>query len=294
MTPVVSSSSPAGARPRPPRRRPRRHPLRSALAVGVFVFCVFPVYWMFSTAFKPATDIQTDTPQLIPLDWTLEHFRTAISSDGFWLFWRNSLMLTVGAVLLSLVVALGAAFAVARMRWRGRRAFLLIVFAAQMAPWESLIIPIYIMYRDADLLDRLPALTLVYFMITLPFTIVVLRNFLATVPEELEEAAQVDGCTRPQAFRRVVFPLLAPGLMATSLFGFITAWNEFAYANFLIIKDQDSRTLPVWLTSFQNTFGTDWGATMAASTLFAVPALLIFLLLQRQVTSGFASGAVKA
>ncbi|GAA3850545.1 carbohydrate ABC transporter permease [Streptomyces sedi] len=293
MTPVVSSSAPTDARP-PLRRRQRRHPLRSALAVGVFVFCVFPVYWMFSTAFKPATDIQTDEPQLVPTSWTLEHFRTAISSDGFWLFWRNSLMLTVSAVLLSLVVALAAAFAVARMRWRGRRAFLLLIFAAQMAPWESLIIPIYIMYRDADLLDRLPGLTLIYFMITLPFTIVVLRNFLATVPEELEEAAQVDGCTRPQAFLRVVFPLLAPGLMATSLFGFITAWNEFAYANFLIIKDQDSRTLPVWLTSFQNTFGTDWGATMAASTLFAIPALLIFLLLQRQVTSGFASGAVKA
>ncbi|WP_067226287.1 carbohydrate ABC transporter permease [Streptomyces sp. NBRC 109706] len=276
----------------PPRRR-RRRPLRGAAAVVVFVFCTFPVYWMFSTALKPAGDIQTDEPKLVPFNWTFDHFRTAMAADGFWLFWRNSLLLTVGAVLLALVVALAAAFAVARMRWRGRRQFLLMVFAAQMAPWESLIIPIYIMYRDTDLLDRLPALTLIYFMITLPFTIVVLRNFLATVPPELEEAAQVDGCTRLGAFRRVIFPLLAPGLMATSLFGFITAWNEFAYANFLIINNQDARTLPVWLTSFQNTFGTDWGATMAASTLFAIPALLIFLLLQRQVTSGFASGAVK-
>ncbi|WP_052849891.1 carbohydrate ABC transporter permease [Streptomyces avicenniae] len=277
---------------RPVRRR-RRHPLRSTAAAVVFVFCVFPVYWMISTSFKPTGDIQTDNPRLVPTSWTLEHFRTAVEADGFWLFWRNSLLVTVSAVLLALVVALAASFAVARMRWRGRRGFLLMVFCAQMAPWESLIIPIYLMSRDAGMLDRLPTLTLIYFMITLPFTIVVLRSFLATLPAELEEAAQVDGCTRPQAFRRVVFPLLAPGLMATSLFGFITAWNEFAYANFLIINDQDSRTLPVWLTSFQNTFGTDWGATMAASTLFALPALLVFLLMQRQVTSGFASGSVK-
>src|SRR5687767_13973959 len=107
------------------------------------------------------------------------------------------------------------------------------------------------------------------------------------------EAAQVDGRTRAAAFRRVTFPLLAPGLLATSLFGFITAWNEFAFANMLIIKDQDDRTLPVWLSSFNNTFGTDWGATMAASTLFMLPVLLIFVVLQGRVTTGIVGGAVK-
>ncbi|PSK91887.1 carbohydrate ABC transporter membrane protein 2 (CUT1 family) [Haloactinopolyspora alba] len=272
--------------------RLRRLPLYAAAAVTV-TLCLFPVYWMMSTAFKPTRDIQTDTPQLLPTTWTFDHFRTAVQADGFALFWRNSILVTVSAVLLALLVALGAAFAVARLRWRGRRQFILMIFIAQMAPWESLIIPMYIISRDTGMLDRLPILTLIYFMITLPFTVVVLRGFLATIPPELEESARVDGCTHLGAFRRVVFPLLAPGLMATSMFGFITAWNEFAYANFLIIKDQDSRTLPVWLSSFQNTFGTDWGATMAASTLFALPALAIFLLLQRHVTSGFASGAVK-
>ncbi|MFJ8694705.1 carbohydrate ABC transporter permease [Streptomyces roseolilacinus] len=279
-----------------PRTRPvhrlRRLPLHLGAALTVLV-CLFPVYWMTTTAFKPSRDIQSSTPQVVPHTWTLEHFRTAVEADGFTQFWRNSLLVTVGAVLLSLIVALGAAFAVARMRWRGRRQFVLAVFIAQMAPWESLIIPIYIIARDTDMLDRLPTLTLVYFMVTLPFTVIVLRGFIATIPPELEEAAQVDGCTRFGAFRRVAFPLLAPGLMATSLFGFITAWNEFAYANFLIIKNQDQRTLPVWLSSFQNTFGTDWGATMAASTLFALPALVLFMLLQRHVTSGLASGAVK-
>ncbi|WP_166979012.1 carbohydrate ABC transporter permease [Paramicrobacterium fandaimingii] len=270
----------------------RRAPLSLAAIVTVLL-CLFPVYWMVTTAFKPTRDIQSEIPQLLPSTWTFEHFATAIGSDGFGLFWRNSILVTVSAVVLALIVALGAAFAVARMQWRGRRQFILMVFIAQMAPWESLIIPIYIIARDANMLDRLPTLTLIYFMITLPFTIVVLRGFIATIPPELEEAAQVDGCSRLTAFRRVAFPLLAPGLMATSMFGFITAWNEFAYANFLIIKEQSSRTLPVWLSSFQNVFGTDWGATMAASTLFALPALVIFLLLQRHVTSGFAAGAVK-
>ncbi|MFD8452368.1 carbohydrate ABC transporter permease [Streptomyces coelicoflavus] len=279
--------------PRSPLRRVlRRLPLNAAAALTV-VICLFPVYWMVTTAFKPSTDIQSYDPRLIPRAWTLDHFHEAVSADGFVLFWRNSILVTLSAVLLALLVALGAAYAVARMRWRGRRQFMLAVFVAQMAPWESLIIPIYIISRDTGMLDRLPTLTLIYFMITLPFTVVVLRGFIAGIPPELEEAAQVDGCTRAGAFRRVAFPLLAPGLMATSLFGFITAWNEFTYANFLIIKQQDSRTLPVWLSSFQSTFGTDWGATMAAATLFALPALIIFLALQRHVTAGLAAGGVK-
>ncbi|WP_210593442.1 carbohydrate ABC transporter permease [Streptomyces sp. GESEQ-35] len=280
-------------RPRIPRtRRVRRLPLNAAAVVTVVV-CLFPVYWMVATAFTPTRDIQSDSPRLFPESWTFDHFRAAVGADGFGLFWRNSILVTLTAVLLALVIALGAAYAVARMKWKGRRQFMLMVFIAQMAPWESLIIPVYIISRDTDMLDRLPTLTLVYFMMTLPFTVIVLRGFIATIPPELEESAQVDGCTRLGAFRHIAFPLLAPGLMATSLFGYITAWNEFTYANFLIIKQQDNRTLPVWLSSFQNVFGTDWGATMAASTLFAAPALVVFLLLQRHVTSGFAAGAVK-
>lgn len=277
-----------------PRRRARmgRLPLNLA-ALFTLAVSVFPVYWMVVTAFKPAADIQSDTPSFLPLHPTLAHFGTAVHSPGFGTFWRNSLTVTLSAVLMSLVVALLAAFAVGRMRWHGRRAFLLMVFIAQMAPWEALLIPMYVIARDTDMLDKLSMLTLVYFMTTLPFTIVTLRGFLAAIPVELEEAAQVDGCTRAQAFRRVTFPLLAPGLLSTSLFGFITAWNEFAFANTLIIKNQDARTLPVWLSSFSNVFGTDWGATMAASSLFMLPVLVVFLVLQNRVTTGMTAGAVK-
>ncbi|SHM61998.1 carbohydrate ABC transporter permease [Actinacidiphila paucisporea] len=291
MTALSTGKAPLRALP---RRRPRlsRLPLNLA-ALFTLAVSVFPVYWMVVTAFKPAADIQSDTPSFLPLHPTMAHFGTAVHSPGFGTFWRNSLTVTLSAVLMSLVVALLSAFAVGRMRWRGRRAFILMVFVAQMAPWEALLIPMYVIARDTDMLDRLSMLTLVYFMTTLPFTIVTLRGFLAAIPVELEEAAQVDGCTRPQAFRRVTFPLLAPGLLSTSLFGFITAWNEFAFANTLIIKNQDARTLPVWLSSFSNVFGTDWGATMAASSMFMLPVLVVFLVLQNRVTSGMTAGAVK-
>lgn len=265
----------------------------NTLALIVFAFSVFPVYWMVLTAFKPTKDIQAETPSFFPTNITFNHFGTAVNADGFWLFWRNSALVAVSAVLMALVIACLAAYAVARMKWRGRQAFILMVFIAQMTPWEALLIPMYVIARDTDMLDKLTMLTLIYFMVTLPFTIVTLRGFLNAIPVELEEAAQVDGCNQFQAFRRVVFPLLAPGLLSTSLFGFITAWNEFAFANLLIIKNQDQRTLPVWLSSFSNTFGTDWGATMAAATLFMLPVLLIFLVLQGRVTAGVAAGAVK-
>ncbi|RCG32829.1 carbohydrate ABC transporter permease [Sphaerisporangium album] len=279
-------------RARRARRRVRRVPLNLA-ALAVLAVSVFPVYWMAVTAFTPTRDIQSTTPSFWPAHPTLAHFATAVGADGFGLFWRNSLLVTLSAVLLSLVVALPAACAVARMRWRGRRGFVLMVFIAQMAPWEALLISMFIIARDTGLLDKLAMLTLIYFMTTLPFTIVTLRGFLAAIPGELEEAAMMDGASRAGAFRRVVLPLLAPGLMSTSLFGFITAWNEFAFANALIIKNQDDRTLPVWLSSFGNIFGTDWGATMAAASLFMLPVLLIFLVLQRRVVSGAFAGAVK-
>jgi N,N'-diacetylchitobiose transport system permease protein len=293
---VKDAVAPAGTGPVRTPRRPRgglrRLPLNTG-ALIVFAVSAFPVYWMILTAFKPTPEIQAETPVFWPASLTLEHFVTAARADGFAQFWRNSLLVTLTCVVLALVVALGAAFAVARLRWTGRRGFVLMVFVAQVAPWEALLIPMYVIARDTDMLDRLPTLTLIYFMITLPFTVVTLRSFLTGIPVELEEAARVDGCTRSQAFRRVTFPLLAPGLLATSLFGFITAWNEFAFANMLIIKNQDDRTLPVWLSSFSNVFGTDWGATMAASTLFALPVLLLFLVLQHRVAAGMAGGAVK-
>ncbi|MER5494676.1 carbohydrate ABC transporter permease [Streptomyces sp. NPDC002490] len=261
----------------------------AALLVGVFVF---PVYWMFSTAFKEAKDIVTDTPMWFPTSPTFQHFKTATEAEGFWTLLRNSLLVTTIAVTLSLLIALFASFALARMRFKGRRGFILAVMIAQMAPWEVMVIAIYLIVRDADMLNSLVPLTIFYMVMVLPFTILTLRGYVAAVPKELEESAMVDGCTRPQAFIKVIFPLLAPGLMATSLFGFVTAWNEFSMI-LVLNKDLEAQTLPIWLTSFRTTFGDDWGATMAASTIFAIPVLVLFVFLQRKAVSGLTEGAVK-
>ncbi|GGO33935.1 carbohydrate ABC transporter permease [Streptomyces lasiicapitis] len=262
------------------------------VAVVLFIFCVFPVYWMFATAFKPTGDIIAEDPVWFPTDATLEHFKTAMEVDHFWTMVGNSLTVTILAVVFSLIIGVTSAFALARMRFKGRRGFIIGFMLAQMAPWEVMVIAIYIIVRDADMLNSLIPLTLFYMVMILPFTLLTLRGFVAAVPRELEESAMVDGCTRMQAFRRVILPLLAPGLMSTSLFGFITAWNEFPLV-LVLNKEAEAKTLPVWLSSFQTAFGDDWGATMAAASLFAVPILILFVFLQRRAVAGLTDGAVK-
>lgn len=263
----------------------------NATALALSAVFLFPVYWMVSTSFKGESQVLTRDPVFF-FTPTTEHYGTATGVELFWTYARNSIVVTLGAVLLALLVALAAAFALARMEFRGRRAMVLVVMMAQMAPWEILIIVMYLNARDLSMLNSLGALTLVYFVMALPFTIWTLRGFIAAVPRELEESAMIDGCDRLQAFRRVIFPLLAPGLMATSLFGFILAWNEYAMV-LVLNKSPEAGTLPLWLTQFQTNFGNDWGATMAASSLFTVPVLILFYLLQRRVTGGLTAGAVK-
>ncbi|KJY38448.1 carbohydrate ABC transporter permease [Streptomyces sp. NPDC127069] len=252
---------------------------------------VFPVYWMFSSALKPNSEILTKDPVFV-FTPTLDNFTKATGVENFWTYVTNSLVVTVGAVLLALLVALAASFAIARMKFKGRKGLVLGVMMAQMAPWEVMVIAMYMIMRDAEMLNSLGVLTAIYFVMVLPFTIWTLRGFIAAVPVTLEEAAQIDGCTRGQAFRKVIFPLLAPGLMSTSLFGFITAWNEFAMV-LILNKDKTAQTLPLWLTQFKTAFGNDWGATMAASSIFAIPVLVIFIFLQRKAVGGMTAGAVK-
>jgi N,N'-diacetylchitobiose transport system permease protein len=271
-------------------RRASRTLLNAVGLLATVVFA-FPVYWMVNTAFKGPDEIQTYTPVFIPTP-TLDNFAKAISQPHFTDFLRNSVLVTGATVSLAIVVGFLAAATVARIRFRGRAGFLLLVAIAQMAPFEALLIPFYLVVRDIGLYNKLPALILIYFIFTLPFTIWSLRGFVSGIPVDLEEAAMVDGATRFGAFMRVTLPLLAPGLVATSIFCFITAWNEYFYA-FVFMTDAQNYTLPVWLGSFRTNFGTDWGATMAASTLFTLPVLIFFLLVQKRMVGGLTAGAVK-
>ncbi|MFK0248960.1 carbohydrate ABC transporter permease [Amycolatopsis azurea] len=263
-----------------------------AFGVIVALLFVFPTYWMVTSSLKTPGQVLSPDYDLIPSSATLDNFVTALTKPGFTTYLANSLIVTLGAVLCSLVAGVLAAVPLSRMRFRGRKGFLMLVLVAQLAPFEALLIPMYLLMRDAGLLNQLPSLLLVYFAATLPFTCWMLYGFVNGIPYDLEEAAMIDGCSRAGAFRRVTLPLLAPGLVTTSVFSFITAWNEFLFA-FVFMRDQNKQTLPVWLSSFRTAFSVDWGGIMAASVIYAVPALVFFILVQRKLVSNLTAGAVK-
>ncbi|QYN19495.1 carbohydrate ABC transporter permease [Amycolatopsis sp. DSM 110486] len=262
--------------------------------VGVLIALVFffPTYWMFTTSLKTPGEVLAPKYDLLPSSATLENFVSALTKPGFVTYLTNSLIVTLGAVIAALVVGVLAAIPLARFRFRGRKGFLLLILVAQLAPLSALFIPMYLLMRDIGLLDTLPSLLLVYFATSLPFTVWMLYGFINGIPYDLEESAMIDGCSRAGAFRRVTLPLLGPGLVTTSVFSFITAWNEFLFA-LVFIHDPNKQTLPVWLSSFRTAFSVDWGAIMAASAVYAVPALIFFLIVQRKLVSGLTAGAVK-
>ena len=278
-------------------RNRRRHGRgrRAALNIAATAFVllwIFPVYWMVDTAFKPYGDILQSTPRFLPIPLSLGNFRDALGKPLFGDYLRNSLIMTGTAVVAGALLALLAAVALTRFRFRGRRAFLILVLVVQMIPQPALVIPIFPSLKSADLLNTLPGLALTYVGFVLPFTIWTLRGFLHGIPVELEEAAMVDGAGRWTVIRRILLPLVAPGVIASSVFAFITAWNDYLFA-YVEMKDQDHYTLPVWLVSFSTSAGTDYGGLIAASTLFALPVVVFFLLIQRRLVEGMTSGAVK-
>jgi ABC-type glycerol-3-phosphate transport system permease component len=275
--------------------RTRRIALNTA-GIAVFVVSAFPVFWMISTAFKPNQEIFSATPHPIPYHPTLHHFdyvlNGGIAGVGFWHYFVNSIVVAIGTVVVSGLLALLAATAVARFRFRFRTTFLVLLLVVQMVPCEALVIPMFIDLRRLDLLNSLIGLTAVYVGFALPFSIWMLRGFVAAVPKELEDAAALDGAGPVQTFFRVLLPLVAPGLVATSIFSFITAWNELIFA-YTFLKDQDKATLPIMLQFFFGRSGNDWGPIMAASTLLTLPVIAFFLLVQRRMVSGLVAGAVK-
>jgi len=273
------------------RRRPGRLALNLAGVVVVLVFA-FPVYWMVNTSFLRGSDLRGLDPTFLPLDGTLDNYREVFARDFFPAL-RMSLVVTVATVVCALLLALLAAVAVSRFRFRGRTLFIITVLIVQMIPPEAMVISLFKVLDGWRLVNTAAGLILVYLIFVLPFTIWVLRGFVAGVPLELEEAAMVDGCGRLRAFLSITFPLMAPGLVATGVFAFIQAWNEFIFA-LVLMNRGGSQTLPVWLQAFnEGAKGTDWGGVMAGSTLMAIPVIVFFLFVQGRMTEGLTAGAVK-
>ena len=262
--------------------------------LGVFIFLVmiFPIYWMVSTAFKPGRDILSLNPVWIPTSITLDNFQTAINVPFFWNDVVNSLVVVLTVVVISVLLAFLAAVSVARFGFRGRAAFIVMVIGVQMVPLNALVIPIYLLLDQVGQVDSLLGVIAYYLAVVLPFMIWTLHGFIANIPVDLKESAMVDGATRVGAFMRIVFPLVAPGLVATAIYGFIQAWNEYIIA-YVLLSSSSKQTLTIWLASFTTQHGTDWGGLMAGATLTALPVVAFFLIVQRQVQGGLTAGAVK-
>jgi N,N'-diacetylchitobiose transport system permease protein len=276
------------------RIRPARAIL-SVVAVLVALAWIFPVYWMLNSSLLPNVVLTSTTPRFLPFGGSLDNFAAVVAGGTFLPALGMSVAITVTTVVFCLLFAFLAALAISRFRFRGRKAFVLAVLFIQMLPAEGLFIAQYKMMSTLNLLNSVAGVSIIYIAAVVPFTVWMLRGFVAGVPADLEEAAMVDGCSRTQAFFRITFPLLAPGLVASGVYAFLQAWNEFTVA-LVILQKEEYRTLPLWLRGFVQASAsheTDWGQVMAASTLVAVPVIIFFLFVQGRLTSGLVAGAVK-
>ncbi|MGA5758332.1 carbohydrate ABC transporter permease [Nonomuraea bangladeshensis] len=270
--------------------------LLNTAGVLVFLYAVFPVYWMVATGFKENDQIFTTEFVPFPTHFTFDHFERVltegVANNSIWLYMRNSAIVALGTVLIGSAFALLSATAIARFRFKGRGVFLVVLLVVQMLPAEGLLIPLYMMVKRVGLGDNFIGLIVTQVALTLPFGVWMLRTFVAAVPKSLEEAAWIDGAGRMQTFWKVLFPLVAPGMVATSIFSFITAWNDLVFALYLM-SESEGYTMPVALQYFFGQKGVDWGAIMAGSTLMTIPVVVFFLLVQRRMVSGLVAGAVK-
>jgi len=273
-----------------------RHPILGRIGiviavVAVMLFTLFPVYWMVSSAFDKKAS--SGGQSLLPKEFTLDNFAFVLTDGGFATFLRNSVIVALVTVLVSGFVCLLAAVAVARFRFKFRTAILLMILIVQMVPLEALVIPLFLQVKSLGLLNSILGLMVVYVALSLAFGIWMLRGFVQAVPVELEEAAYIDGASWWRMFRSVLLPLVMPGLVATSVFSFITAWNEFIFAMTMLGGATDQYTVSIGLKSFFGQYSNDWGSIMAASTLITLPVMIFFVIVQRRLSSGLVAGAVK-
>jgi multiple sugar transport system permease protein len=272
--------------------------VRLIVILVLLVLILLPIYWMLNTSFKLQPEIFRMPPTMFPHDFTLGNYGSILighlaSAISFLTYFRNSLIVSLGTVVVTLILATPAAYAFSRSSFLGRRTLIYLILVSQMLPIVLILIPLYRTFLKLDLLSSYIGLILPYLILTLPFSIWMLKGYFDTIPRELDEAAKVDGCTRMQIMIRVILPNVRPGLTATAIVAFIMAWDEFIIA--LTIMDRNEmRTLPVGIIqSFVGEFSIKWGEMMAASVVTSIPVILIFIFLSKHLIGGLTAGAVK-
>jgi multiple sugar transport system permease protein len=275
------------------RTRPGIRALQYVAVVCYLVFLGFPLLWLISSSLKSPQEFASITPSLLPKHFDLSNYTDALNEQGLVRGLGNSLQISVLSTILVLIVALPVSYALARFRSRLRPLTNGWILVSQVFPVILIVIPLFMILRPLHLTNTIPGVVIVYMVWSLPFALWMLQGYVAAVPRELEEAASVDGAGRIRTIVSIVMPLLRPGLIATAMFTFISAWNEFFFA-LVLLQDPQLKTLPLVLARFVGAEGqVQFGPLAAASVLATVPSLVFFAFLQRRLTSGLLSGAVK-
>ncbi len=275
------------------RTRPAARVLQYVAVACYLVFLAFPLLWLISSSLKSPREFATITPSLFPKDIDFSNYSDALSEQGLVRGLGNSLQISIASTILVLVVSLPVAYALARFRSRLRPITNGWILVSQVFPVILIVIPLFMILRPLHLTNTIPGVVIVYMVWSMPFALWMLQGYVAAVPRELEEAASVDGAGRLRTIVSIVMPLLRPGLIATAMFTFISAWNEFFFA-LVLLQDPELKTLPLVLARFVGAEGqVQFGPLAAASVLATVPSLVFFAFLQRRLTSGLLSGAVK-
>lgn len=263
------------------------------LAISAYVlFALFPLFWLVKISVTPDRLIYSEGTALWPGSMTFENFRTVLFQSNFMVYFRNSVLVSLGAAAITTIVAAAAGYAFSRFRFRGRTLVIVIMLVTQMFPLLMIITPIYKIIAAMGLLNTLTSLIVVYTAFNVPFATFLMQSFFDGIPRDLDDAAMIDGCTRLQALRRVILPLTLPGLAATLGFIFTAAWSELLFA-LMLINSNDTMTFPVGLLTFVSKFSVDWGQMMAAGVIALVPSCLFFIFIQRYLVQGLTAGAVK-
>ena len=262
------------------------------ITFGLLLALVFPTVWIFLTSIRPEQEVFSDTFRLISSTITFDSYRTLLATTTFATYIRNSLVVSLITTLVAVSISLLAAYSFSRRRFRFRGALLITVVFSQLFPYVILITPIYVIFYHLKLVNTSLGLIIAYVATTVPFCVYMLLGYLDSVPRELDEAAIIDGCSTLSVIWSVVLPVAWPGVAATAIYSFAQAWNEYLIALTLVTRNE-LKTVPVGLASFFGEYTTRWDLVMTASVLATVPTLIIFLILQRQLVSGLAAGAVK-
>ncbi len=256
------------------------------------VFTLMPIYWVFVTSIKPASEVTSFPPTLIPHHFSLEHYVFVFTKTRVVQGIKNSLIVTLAVTGISLIAASMAGYALARFRFPGKGAVSAAILGLYLIPPVVNVIPLFLLVRTMHLLNTLWSLILVYQGLVLPLLTFLLRNYFASIPRALEESALIDGCTRIGALWRITLPLSIPGLATAAIFAFIFSWNEFIFALLFLYSDK-LKTFQITLMEFVKLYRIDWGALTAAMVIGMVPVLAFLVIAQRYLIAGLLGGAVK-